>query len=718
MNTARRCWAVLGATSMAAAFAAGVSQPPVWAATQPAKVTVTPVSVTAGSVGNTLTFTVSAVAALSGQTSLQVPAGWSAPQASSAAGAGYVAAAKGTCKSAAKPAVSGSGPWTITVAMSCAKGKHFTVSYGAGTGKTRVQAPTAAGSDPFGAAVKLGTTTHTLTAPVVTVKPAAAARLAVTGLPAPSETGAPEPVTVTAEDANGNTVTSYTGTVHFTSSDGGATLPGSYTFTAADAGSHTFSGVLFAHEGSQSVTATDTTDASITGSDTVQVNGVLFVTTSGSDGNPGTQAQPLRTVSAAVTKAAADGSPPFAVDIAGGTYAEGTGVTVTSGITIAGGFDPSTWAQPGVQATVITGSPQAVSADGATSVLLEDLTLQGDTPDVPGVSTYGLHEINGSDVTLQGVTVTSQNAYSTGAAGASGPAGAAGTNGAGGGNGQATGGCTSSYGTGGAGGGSPVAGGAGGVGGCSGGGGGTGSSGTGPGAGGGGPGGAGDNQGAANGGNGGAGQNGAAGSDGGGATSTLSDAGADWLGAAGGTGTTGQPGAGGGGGGGGGALTTCLYGCVYAGGAGGGGGGAGGGGGGEGFGGQAGSGSFGIYLWNSTVTLHSSTVSAGNGGAGGAGGNGGAGGRAGLGAGGGSGNSGSGNGGAGGSGGSGGAGGSGAGGAGGPSIGIFQGGSSIAATDTSDTVSYGTGGGGGPGGSNGITAAPSGQAGQAGAILP
>jgi hypothetical protein len=53
--------------------------------------------------------------------------------------------------------------------------------------------------------------------------------------------GAPFDVTVTAQDAFGNTATSYTGTVHFVSSDPrGAILPADYTFTAADAGVHTF----------------------------------------------------------------------------------------------------------------------------------------------------------------------------------------------------------------------------------------------------------------------------------------------------------------------------------------------------------------------------------------------------------------------------------------------------------------------------------------------
>ena len=89
--------------------------------------------------------------------------------------------------------------------------------------------------------------------------------------PASATAGAPFNVTVTALSANNVTATGYTGMVHFTSSDGQAVLPANYTFTAADAGVHTFSGVILKTAGSQTVTATDTVTASITGSATVTV---------------------------------------------------------------------------------------------------------------------------------------------------------------------------------------------------------------------------------------------------------------------------------------------------------------------------------------------------------------------------------------------------------------------------------------------------------------
>jgi hypothetical protein len=82
--------------------------------------------------------------------------------------------------------------------------------------------------------------------------------------------GVPTPVLVVPLDANNHIVAGYTGTVHFTSSDGSATLPADYTFTASDHGLHLFS-VTFGTAGSQTVTATDTADSSLTGSVNVRV---------------------------------------------------------------------------------------------------------------------------------------------------------------------------------------------------------------------------------------------------------------------------------------------------------------------------------------------------------------------------------------------------------------------------------------------------------------
>jgi adhesin/invasin len=71
---------------------------------------------------------------------------------------------------------------------------------------------------------------------------------------------------LTVEDAYGNIVTGYTGTVHFTSSDKSALLPANYTFTAADKGVHTFTGLVVRKKGKQTITITDTLNGSLTSS--------------------------------------------------------------------------------------------------------------------------------------------------------------------------------------------------------------------------------------------------------------------------------------------------------------------------------------------------------------------------------------------------------------------------------------------------------------------
>src|SRR5207245_1992475 len=70
-------------------------------------------------------------------------------------------------------------------------------------------------------------------------------------------------------DQFNNTDTGYTGTVHFTSSDGQAVLPSN---SSLSNGTGTFSATLET-AGSQTITATDTLTASITGtSDTITVS--------------------------------------------------------------------------------------------------------------------------------------------------------------------------------------------------------------------------------------------------------------------------------------------------------------------------------------------------------------------------------------------------------------------------------------------------------------
>jgi hypothetical protein len=104
----------------------------------------------------------------------------------------------------------------------------------------------------------------------IAVQPAAATKF-VFSAPASATIGVAFSVTLTVQDAYGNVVTGYTGTVHFSSSDSTATLPANYTFTAADAGVHTWDGVILRKKGKKTLTVTDTLNSSLTATDTISV---------------------------------------------------------------------------------------------------------------------------------------------------------------------------------------------------------------------------------------------------------------------------------------------------------------------------------------------------------------------------------------------------------------------------------------------------------------
>jgi hypothetical protein len=73
--------------------------------------------------------------------------------------------------------------------------------------------------------------------------------------------GSPFSLTVQALDPYDNPASTYTGTIHFTSSDVHANVPGNYTFTTGsggDNGSHTFPGATLDSAGSQDITVADT----------------------------------------------------------------------------------------------------------------------------------------------------------------------------------------------------------------------------------------------------------------------------------------------------------------------------------------------------------------------------------------------------------------------------------------------------------------------------
>jgi predicted outer membrane repeat protein len=97
-----------------------------------------------------------------------------------------------------------------------------------------------------------------------TITPAAADHIIFT-VPTSITAGAPFALTVTVQDAYGNTVTDYQGTVHFTLT-GPAMAQANFTFTTADMGSHTFKNLMLGQAGDYTLTGMDTLDPTLSGS--------------------------------------------------------------------------------------------------------------------------------------------------------------------------------------------------------------------------------------------------------------------------------------------------------------------------------------------------------------------------------------------------------------------------------------------------------------------
>jgi hypothetical protein len=91
--------------------------------------------------------------------------------------------------------------------------------------------------------------------------------------PASTIAGTPISATVTAKDASNGTITNYTGTVHFASTDGQATLPPDYTFVAADNGAHSFAAAFVLRTaGSQHIHVNDVVSTGAAGDVLIAVN--------------------------------------------------------------------------------------------------------------------------------------------------------------------------------------------------------------------------------------------------------------------------------------------------------------------------------------------------------------------------------------------------------------------------------------------------------------
>ncbi|WP_426422066.1 Ig-like domain repeat protein [Bradyrhizobium genosp. A] len=146
--------------------------------------------------------------------------------------------------------------------------------------------------------------------------------------PASATAGTAFNFTVTALDSSNAVVTSYSGTVHFTSSDAAATLPANATLTN---GTGTFSATLNT-AGNQTITATDTANAAITGtSSAIAVSAPKPTTTTlGSSPNPSAARQ---TVTFTATITSSGGTPTGTVTFSDGGVAIGL-ASLSGGIAV------------------------------------------------------------------------------------------------------------------------------------------------------------------------------------------------------------------------------------------------------------------------------------------------------------------------------------------------------------------------------------------------
>lgn len=163
--------------------------------------------------------------------------------------------------------------------------------------------------------------------------------------------------TVTAEDRFGNRAGNYAGTVAFTSSDPSAVLPANLTFTAADNGQKTVS-VTFNTIGSQTLTATDTVTADITGSGSQAVHGLVYT-------NPAAGGKVRLVLDAAASSASV-----AQLDLVSNTslfpLTAGTNDTVRNGAFAAGMNLPLDTTKVGPDATLmVTTAPTTVPASSA-----------------------------------------------------------------------------------------------------------------------------------------------------------------------------------------------------------------------------------------------------------------------------------------------------------------------------------------------------------------
>ncbi len=285
--------------------------------------------------------------------------------------------------SASAPKVQAGEKVTLSWSVSNADELAISPSIGNVTGKTFIEATVSA------------STTYTLTAKnaagqntaAVTVDVfAGPSGLVLEGLPASTTANTELTFSLRAVLPGGATASAYTGTVAFSNSDAQAVVPGAYTFTAADQGSHSFK-LTLKTRGTQTLTAQDTQTPALSATAQVVVASgtghTLTLMSGDAQSAPVTTALPAPLV---VRVTDVSGAP---VEGATVTFAGATGngtVNPTQALTDASGLARTTATvstRTGLHtfvasAAVVTGSPVTFTANATAGAATQLIKVSGD----------------------------------------------------------------------------------------------------------------------------------------------------------------------------------------------------------------------------------------------------------------------------------------------------------------------------------------------------
>jgi uncharacterized repeat protein (TIGR01451 family) len=245
------------------------------AAARPGTLKLAPAKVVAGDTADTLTFTYTAPAKpVTGALSINVPAGFSIPQDTSAAGAGYLSVASGCATfQVAGLAAQPDGSTTVTVSVACAGSLSGTLTY------EHVSVPGTAAAYPFAASfTPAGSPSIAFPAEhSVTVKPGPIASVTISPATASITAGGSQAYTAQAFDAFGNSRGDVTASTRFKITPNGSCTGATCTATAA--GAHTVTGTHAKLTSTASLTVAPVASADLSAAETVSQAAPDYYTT-------------------------------------------------------------------------------------------------------------------------------------------------------------------------------------------------------------------------------------------------------------------------------------------------------------------------------------------------------------------------------------------------------------------------------------------------------